>query len=80
MLEITNTLPMARNLTKPLFQDPTGAGRVIGVFIRFGWVWIGSIMTLLVAIPIIILYICFVVFPPTCVFLIVTNLIGIANG
>jgi hypothetical protein len=51
LMNQTNTLPMARNLTKPLFQDESSLGKYLGMFIRFWWVGFGTLYCLILIIP-----------------------------
>lgn len=55
-LEYTNTLTMARNLTVPLFQDDSGMGKVLSFLIRGVWVWWGGMFTVVIAIPLGLLF------------------------
>lgn len=50
-MNMTNTLPMARHISDPLFQDDSSIGRSFGFIIRFIWIGIGSSISFLVTIP-----------------------------
>ena len=54
VLEYTNTLSMARNLTVPLFQDNSSIGKIISLFIRATWVWIGGMVSAFLIIPLLL--------------------------
>lgn len=51
LLNLTNTLPMAKNLFVPMFGDNTGAGKFIGVFIRFWWIGFGTLFSIIMILP-----------------------------
>ncbi len=53
-LNLTNTLPMAKHISDPLFQDDSGIGKAFGFIIRFIWIGIGSSISLFVTIPFLI--------------------------
>ncbi len=58
MLNRTDSLPMARNMFRPMFGDETKMGYMIGIFIRIWWVSIGVTLSSFLIIP----YILFGVF------------------
>ncbi len=62
-LNITNTLPMAKNLTVPLFQDDSGAGKAFSFVIRFVWIGVGSVVSLLTTIPFLLFGLLILVLP-----------------
>jgi len=63
LLNRTDTLPMAQNLFHPLFQDNSFSGRFIGFFIRFWWITIGIIVSILLIVPNIVISIILVTLP-----------------
>jgi len=50
-LNLTNTLPMAKHISDPLFQDDSGLGKSFGFIIRFLWIGVGSSISVVVTIP-----------------------------
>lgn len=62
-LNRTNTLPMARNFSKPLFQDDSSLGKNLGYIIRFFWVGFGTLYCLLLIIPWVIFGVVLIVLP-----------------
>lgn len=76
LLESTNTLTMARNLTVPLFQDNTGMGKLFAIILRSGWVWFGGMFALLLSIPVVVKALAFLLIP---VLVIMGVFINIAN-
>lgn len=50
-LNLTNTLPMAKHIADPLFQDDSGLGKSFSFVIRFIWIGVGSFMSVIVTIP-----------------------------
>lgn len=42
---------MAQNLGKPLYQDDSGIGVMIGLVVRGLWVWMGGIASVVLIIP-----------------------------
>jgi hypothetical protein len=77
LLEYSSTLPMARNLTVPLFQDSTGIGKLISFFIRGLWVWVGGIICVLIAIPLLAAVVVFAALPLVIIFQVVSGFIRI---
>lgn len=77
LLEITNTLPMAQNLTTPMFQDKSGIGKAISFIVRLIWVWFGGIFSLIMIVPIVLVTVAFFLLLPAITLLIIRNLIDI---
>lgn len=77
LLENTETLPMARNLTVPLFQDNTGMGKMIALVIRSIWVWWGGMFSLVMAVPAFAKALGFLMLPIVAVVGILANLINL---
>ncbi len=70
----TNTLPMAQNWTRPLFQDDSSIGKMLAVVIRTTWIWRGGMVSVLITIPHFIFFLVVLFLP---VFVIVQILRGI---
>jgi hypothetical protein len=70
ILESTNTLSMAKNLSKPMFQDDSGIGRGLGFFIRLAWVWFGGIFAIVVVVPLLLAYLVYLLLPVIAVIMI----------
>lgn len=70
-----NILPMAQNLFKPLFQDESKEGKFIAFPIRLTWIFIGSFFQLLLTIPLLIMYLIYLILPLLPVWAIVEYLI-----
>lgn len=47
----SHTIDMVRNLSKPLYQDNSSFGKIVSLFIRFWWVGLGTVYSLLTTIP-----------------------------
>lgn len=62
-LNLTNTLPMARHISDPLFQDDSGLGKSVSFIIRFIWIGIGSFISIIVTIPFLLFGLFLVIFP-----------------
>lgn len=62
-LNLTNTLPMAKHISDPLFQDDSGIGKSFGFIIRFIWIGIGSSISVIVTVPFLIFGIFLLVLP-----------------
>lgn len=77
LLQYTNTLPMAQNLGKPLYQDDSGIGRLLGVVIRGGWVWIGGILSVLMAIPFSLILVVNLVLPFAAIFMLIIGVVSL---
>jgi hypothetical protein len=54
---------MARNLTKPLYQDNSDLGKSLGLFIRFWWAGIGTFISLILIIPRLLIAIIIAILP-----------------
>jgi hypothetical protein len=63
ILIYTRTLPMIRNIYKPMFGDNDLIGRLIGFFIRFWWSLFGLIISLVYITPFVIAFIIFILLP-----------------
>jgi hypothetical protein len=63
LLEVTNTLPMAQNLTVPLYQDKSSGGKMLSFVIRSIWVWGGGLITFILAVPLIVAYLIYLALP-----------------
>ncbi len=68
---------MARNLTAPLFQDSSGAGKLISLVIRALWVWMGGSICVLIAIPLLATVVLFAALPLLILFQIFSGLVRI---
>lgn len=62
-MNMTNTLPMARHISDPLFQDDSGLGKSFGFIIRFIWIGFGSLISFFVTIPFLVFGIFLVLLP-----------------
>ncbi|KXK26793.1 MAG: hypothetical protein TR69_WS6001000814 [candidate division WS6 bacterium OLB20] len=58
-----NVVPMARNLFVPLYQDYSAIGYAISFPIRLIWITVGSIMQLFVTVPLLLLFLMYLVLP-----------------
>ena len=63
LLNLTSALPMFKNIYKPLYQDNSLGGRVIGFFIRLVWGIVGLIISVLFIIPFIVALIILFILP-----------------
>lgn len=79
LLEYTNTLTMARNLTVPLFQDNTGSGKAFAFILRGIWVWFGGMASLVMAIPNLFKMLFHFLLPIMCLFGISLNLLNLLS-
>ncbi|CAN5140844.1 hypothetical protein BH11PAT4_BH11PAT4_2220 [soil metagenome] len=66
----------AKNLSKPLFQDYTYQGRVIGFGFRILRILMGSILYFLIALVYALLFIAWLVFPIACIVSLVASLVA----
>lgn len=62
-LVYTRTLPMIKNLTRPLYGDKSRGGRFIGLFIRGWWVVFGGAISLILSIPFMLFVVIIVILP-----------------
>ena len=62
----------ARNLNKPLFQDYTFQGRVIGLLLRLIRICLGCLLYFLLAVAYLFMYVFWLLFP----FLCIVSLVG----
>lgn len=79
LLQYTNTLPMAQNFGKPLYQDDSNVGVLIGLVVRGAWVWFGGIFSVLLVIPFTFIFVLHLVLPFGIVimpFLVVSTALG----
>lgn len=58
-----NVVPMAQNIFAPLYQDYSRTGRIIAFPIRLIWILIGSIIQLIITIPLLAIYLFYLVLP-----------------
>lgn len=58
-----NVLPMAQNLFVPLYQDYSTIGYAISLPIRLVWVTVGSILQLIVTVPLLFLFFLYLIVP-----------------
>lgn len=65
----------AKNITKPLYQDYTREGRLIGLIIRLGRIAVGIVIQLLIAVIYLALALAWLALPFFLVWQIVRNLI-----
>lgn len=77
LLEATKTLPMATNLTKPLYQDDSPFGRNLGFVIRLLWVWVGGVGCFVMFIPVAAYYLVYALLPLIALTLITLAVIAI---
>lgn len=77
VLQYTNTLVMAQNLTVPLFQDNTGVGKMLSFIIRAVWVWVGGMVSAVMAFPLVALWVVQVILPPLLVVMFIKGVINI---
>jgi hypothetical protein len=78
-LESTNTLPMAKNLTVPLFQDNSGTGKFLAIVIRGIWVWWGGMLSVVMVFPRLLLTGLFFIWPLLVGVLLITNITSIIS-
>lgn len=62
-LNLTNTLPMSKNLFVPMFQNKSLTGRFMSLFIRFWWVGFGTFFSCLLVLPSLFANIFFILLP-----------------
>ena len=55
LMNSTNALNMAKNLTQPLYQDDSVFGRSFGFLIRAVWVSLGTLYSLVIVFPFVVL-------------------------
>ncbi|MBN2015423.1 hypothetical protein JW766_01185 [Candidatus Dojkabacteria bacterium] len=65
-LATLNILPMLANLFVPMYQDASISGRIISLFFRVVWVFGGSLIQILITIPLISVVFIWVILPPLC--------------
>ncbi|MBU6389449.1 hypothetical protein KGQ71_02960 [Patescibacteria group bacterium] len=65
-----------RNLGKPLFQDYTIQGRIIGFFLRMARIGLGGFIFLLVALVYIATFVLWMVFPLICLLSLLGSVLG----
>jgi hypothetical protein len=61
-----NILPMLSNLFVPMYQDQSFSGKVISFFLRSMWVLFGSIILVLLTVPLFALVVGWVCLPVLC--------------
>jgi len=54
---------MLSNLFVPMFQDPSFIGRVMSFIMRAGWVLFGSVIMILLSVPLFIILVGWLVLP-----------------
>jgi len=62
-----NILPMVSNLFVPMYQDRSFSGRLISFILRLNWIFFGSVIQFLITIPLIVLFITWVILPIACI-------------
>jgi len=62
-LAYMNVVPMLRNLFQPLYQDYSFVGRVVAFPIRLGWVVGGSLIQLVITVPVIFAFLIYLILP-----------------
>ena len=67
---------MLRNIRRPLFQDYTWGGRLIGLIFRLLRILIGCMLYLGVAALFLTLYIAWLLFPAVCIVSLIGSLFG----
>jgi hypothetical protein len=77
VLQYTNTLVMAQNLTVPLFQDDSGVGKLLSFIIRGVWVWVGGMISAVMALPLILIWVAQAALPLVVIFIIIKGLLNI---
>ena len=65
-----------QNLNKPLFQDYTFQGRIIGVFLRLGRAFLGGLLYLLISLVYLGIYLLWLIFPLLCLVSLVGSFLG----
>jgi len=73
-LNYTNTLPMAKNLLVPLFQDNSGIGKVISLPIRLVWVWWGGMLSMLLVLPYLLAWVVAGILPVLTIIVLISGL------
>lgn len=63
LLNQTNALPSARNIRKPLYQDSSSLGMLLGVVIRAWWIATGSVISFILIIPNVALFSLILILP-----------------
>lgn len=77
VLESTNTLPMAKNLTVPLFQDQSSIGKMLAIVIRSVWVWWGGMLSVAIILPLVVWLLIILVLPIAVILQIIIGIINI---
>ncbi|MFC1780503.1 hypothetical protein ACFLY9_02315 [Patescibacteria group bacterium] len=62
-----NVLPMLSNIFVPMYQDQSWSGRFMSFFLRLGWIIFGSILQILITIPLIFVVLFWLALPVLCV-------------
>jgi hypothetical protein len=63
LLNQTNALPSAKNISKPLFQDSSSLGKYLGMIIRLWWIASGSVVSFIFIIPNVLVFLFILVLP-----------------
>ena len=61
-----NILPMLANFFVPMYQDQSFTGRVLSLLLRFVWVIIGTLLQLLLTIPLVGIAVVWLALPIAC--------------
>jgi hypothetical protein len=80
LLVYTNTLPMAQNLGKPLFQDNSDVGVAVGWIIRFIWIWLGGMFSLVLLVPFSLKFLGYVFLPPLALGMLIFSVVRVFLG
>lgn len=73
-------IPTAKNITKPLFQDYSREGRIIGIFLRLGRIVIGSLIQIILAVAFSVLAVAWMLLPLYVAYQITANLGAVITG
>jgi len=73
----TNTLPMAQNWLRPLFQDESRMGKALAVIIRSLWIWVGGIVSVVMALPSFVVFLLTLVLPLLAILQIIRGIFGL---
>jgi len=63
MMNLTGSLPMLKNLKKPLFGDKRLSGRIVGFGIRSFWGFLGMIISVIYFLPYLLLFLIYLIIP-----------------
>jgi hypothetical protein len=63
LLNLLNLPAMVSNMFVPLYQDYSWGGKFISFIIRFVWVFFGTIVMVIATVPIVLVYVIYLLLP-----------------